>query len=82
VVEHIPVGRTKSSVSLACVVHTLCPDSRRFGTYANYLSHVRAVCYAADFEAPPVGHPCIARAMKAIAKRQMFKSKEGKHIQK
>jgi hypothetical protein len=82
VVERISVGRAKYSASLACVVHTLCPDSGCFGAYANYLSHVRAVCYAADLEAPPVGHPCFARAMKAIAKRQVLKSKEGKHIQK
>jgi len=45
---------------------------RCFGTFANYLGYLRAACHAMGFDAPPVGHPAIKRAMCAIVKRELF----------
>ena len=60
----------------------LAHSCRSFGTYANYLGHLRTACYAIMCEAPPTGHPGIRRAMTAIAKREMHVSKEKKFIDK
>ena len=56
--------------------------ARAFGTYANYLGHLRTGCYAILCDAPPTGHPAIKRAMVAIAKRDMWVSREKKFINK
>ncbi len=55
---------------------------RCFGTYANYLGHLRGACLALGHEPPPVGHPAIRRAMVAITKRELFCSKERRFIDK
>ena len=78
-------GRTRFGVhahSIAAPRMFIALLARCFGTYSNYLGHLRTICYAAGFEAPPIGHPCLRRAMTAIAKRQMFQQRERKHIQK
>ena len=52
-----------------CFKHLSC--GRCFGTFSNYLGHVRGACHALGFEAPPVGHGAIKRAMIAIVKREL-----------
>ena len=46
------------------------------GTFANYLSYVRTACHALGCAAPPVGDTAIRRGMIAIAKRELFTSRE------
>jgi len=55
---------------------------RCFGTFANYLGYLRAACHASGFEAPPVGHPAIRRAMVAIVKRELFRPRPKLFLQK
>ncbi len=60
-----------------CVARARC-----VGTFGNYLSYVRAACHANGYEAPPVGHPAIKRAMVAIVKRQLFTQRPKRFIQR
>ena len=52
---------------------------RCLGTFCNYLGYLRGACHAIGVDAPPTGHAALRRAMVAIAKRQMFTTKE-KHF--
>lgn len=52
------------------------------GTFGNYLSYLRGACHAIGCEAPPVSEPAIRKAMIAIAKRQLFRSREKMFIDK
>ncbi len=56
--------------------------ARCFGTFANYLGHLRGACYAIGCDAPPVGHAAIKRALIAIVKRELFSSKTKRFIDK
>jgi hypothetical protein len=47
------------------------PLPRCFGTFANYLGHLRGACHALGLAAPPVGHGAVKRAMVGIVKRQL-----------
>ena len=75
-------GRTRSGVRpcasydemlAACYV-------RCFGTFSNYLGHLRAACHAIGCSAPPVGHPAIKRGMVAIVKRGQYTSREKRFL--
>ena len=55
---------------------------RCVGTFCNYLSHLRAACHANGFEAPPVGHPAIRRAMMAVVKRELFTARAKMFVQR
>ena len=67
-VEHIQVCLQRGPLHLA----PLCfAADRCFGTFSNYLGHLRGACHALGFEAPPVGHGAIKRAMIGIVKRQL-----------
>ena len=69
------LGQTPSGklLRLSLCRNMYWPHVRCFGTFANYLGHVRGACHAMGFEAPPVGHAAIRRAMIAIAKRELFR---------
>lgn len=77
-------GQTHSGMSLMHRVfhETTLLAVRCFGTYANYLGHLRGACHALGLEAPPVGHPAIRRAMVAITKRELFKHRAKRFINK
>ena len=67
-VEHVQVryfALVRSSSTSVCMY-------RCFGTFANYLGYLRSACHAMGFDATPVGHPAIKRAMCAIVKRELF----------
>ena len=55
---------------------------RCVGTFCNYLSHLRAACHANGFDAPPVGHPAIKRAMVAVVKRELFTKRNKLFVQR
>ena len=55
---------------------------RCIGTFGNYMSYLRAACLANGYDAPPVGHPAIRRAMVAVAKRELFTARPKMFIQR
>ena len=67
-VEHFQVCVLRGPLRLA--PYALFAD-RCFGTFANYLGHLHGACHALGFEAPPVGHGAIKRAMIGIVKKQL-----------
>jgi len=55
---------------------------RCLGTFGNYLSHLRGAACAIGFDPPPVGHPAIRRAMRAVANRCMSSPRPRMAIQR
>jgi len=49
-------------------------------TFSNYLTHLRGACHAMGFEAPPTRHPALSRAVVAILKRELFKARQKRFI--
>ena len=78
-VQHVSVGRFITHASAYGCFATL---ARCFGTFSNYLGHLRGACHAMGFEAPPVGHTAIKRAMVAIIKRELHRPRSKRFINK
>ena len=55
---------------------------RCIGTFANYLGHLRGACLALGFDAPPVGHQALRRAMRGIANRQLHEARPKMFLKK
>ena len=55
---------------------------RCVGTFCDYLTHLRAACHANGFDAPPIGHPAIKRAMVAVVKRELFTKRNKLFVQR
>jgi len=78
----LPLGDLRA---LALLLHD-CAASRCvvrcIGTFGNYMSYLRAACLANGYDAPPVGHPAIRRAMVAVAKRELFTARPKMFVQR
>lgn len=66
----------------SCVARSSVSCVRCIGTFGNYLGYLRGACHARGYEAPPLGHPAIKRAMVAIVKRELFDTRPKFFIRK
>ena len=76
--EYIQIVKGDDACALPAKVEDVVAWSMTFrcvGTFANYLAHVRCASCALGHPPPPTGDPAIKRAVTAVAKRMLFRTR-------